>query len=254
MKNYSARLLAVLALALSVNNTYALDQSAAKQVAKPIEVNISGTRILIPEPKNYSDPSSMMPAIRQFGENMTASTNRLLNFFMSDDDVKALLAQSAPQLHRYFMVQTLRAAEGVNMSEREYGMVRDQLKSQYKKLFDENAARMQSEIDMAVDRLKKDSKSPQAQELSLKLGEMKVLEVIGDDSYVSLIAKTLVQANVNGELKQIPMVMGLTNTMVKGKILYFFAYARLNSDEDIAWIKSQTATWIPSLFAANKVQ
>lgn len=183
---------------------------------------------------------------------MTASTNRLLGFFMSDDDVKALLAQSGPQLHRYFLVQTLRAAETENMSEREFAVVREQLKNQYKKLFDENAARMQSEIDTAVDRMKKEANSAQAKDLNIKLGEMKVLDVIGDDTYVSLIAKTLLQATVNGEVKSIPMVMGLTTTMVKGKIIYFFAYARLNSNEDSDWIKFQTTTWLPMLFAANK--
>ena len=244
MAIYLARLMTLLTLVLSIGNAYAVD--------KNIEANVGGTRIAIPEPKNYSDPSPMIPGVRKFGENMTASTNRLLGFFMSDDDVKALLAQTAPQLHRYFMVQTLRATEDTLMTAQEFSVVREQVKNQYKKLFDDHAALMQSEINRAVDRITKDGKTNQAADLNLKLGEMKVLEGLSDDRYVSLVAKTLVQATVNGEVKQIPMALGMTSTMVKGKVIYFFSYARFNSDEDIHWIKAQVTAWIPLLFAANK--
>ncbi len=244
MANFASRLIVGFALVLYVCNLHAAD--------KDIEITVGGTRIAIPVPKNYSDPSPMIPGVRKFGENMTASTNRLLSFFMGDDDVKALLAQSAPQLQRYFMVQTLRATENSQMTVQEFAVVRDQLKSQYKKLFNDHAVHMQSEINRAVERITKDGKTDQAKDLNLKLGEMKVLDVLGDDSYVCLVAKTLVQATVNGEVKQIPMVMGLTNTMVKGKVIYFFSYARLNSDEDVNWIKAEVSAWIPLLLAANK--
>ncbi|WP_395005732.1 hypothetical protein [Undibacterium sp.] len=51
---------------------------------------------------------------------MTASTNGLLAFFISDDDVKAMLAQTPPQLHRYFMVQTLRDVENTATSTQDF--------------------------------------------------------------------------------------------------------------------------------------
>jgi hypothetical protein len=248
MNLFFRRLFVVLATALMLVHAHAADTKFDKNT----DVKIGKVSIAIPVPQAYVDSSLMFPKVFQFGENMTASANRLLAFFISDDDVKALLSQTVPQLQRYMMVQTLRAAEDSNMQEQDFKEVKNQLKNQYKQLIADNKERMQSEVDQAAERLRKDSS--QAKNVSMKLGELKVIEIMEDEKFLTLITKTLVGANVNGEMKEIPMVMGLGTTMVKGKIVYFFCYARLNSDADVAWIKSQNASWMPSLFDANRTQ
>ncbi|MFA9273941.1 MAG: hypothetical protein ACEQSE_03620 [Candidatus Aquirickettsiella gammari] len=248
MNNFFCRFSVALTLALTLANAFAADSKLDKNV----DAKIANVSIAIPVPQAYVDSSLMFPKMLQLGETMTASANRLLAFFISDDDVKALLSQTAPTLQRYMMVQTLRAAEDSNMQEQDFKEVRNQLKNQYKQFITDSKERMQSEVDQAVERLSKESN--QAKNVSMKLGELKVVEVMDDERFVTLITKTLVGATVNGELKEIPMVMGLGTTMVKGKIIYFFCYARLNSEADVAWIKSQNATWMPSLFSANSTK
>ncbi|MFZ6816768.1 hypothetical protein [Undibacterium sp. Ji22W] len=248
MNIFFRRLSVALTLALTLGSAFAADT----KLDKNIDAKIGNVSIAIPVPQAYVDSSLMFPKVLQLGETMTASANRLLAFFISDDDVKALLSQTAPTLQRYMMVQTLRAAEDSSMGAQDFKEVRNQLKNQYKQFIADSKERMQSEVDQAVERLSKESSQPK--NVSMKLGELKVIEVMEDEKFVTLITKTLVGANVNGELKEIPMVMGLGTTMVKGKIVYFFCYARLNSDADVAWIKSQNAMWMPSLFAANSTQ
>lgn len=243
MLHLMTRLMLVLVLIVPFTNVHAAN--------KYVEASIGGKKILIPAPKEFSDPSLTFPKVSQFGEAMTASTNRLLALFISDDDVKAMLAQTPPQLQRYFMVQTLRVAENAAMSTQDFSGIKNQLKNQYKKVIADNAAKMQLEIDRAVDRLNSDSKAIQEKKMSLKMGELKIVDVIDDEKFVTLIAKILVQAEVSGEVKEIPMVLGLATTMVKGKIIYFACYNRFESDADISWIKTQSLEWMPLLFSAN---
>ncbi|MFZ6798769.1 hypothetical protein [Undibacterium sp. Di24W] len=243
MPNFVVRLMIMLALLLPFCNVFAAD--------KDVEAKIGAKAIAIPVPKDFSDPSLMFPKLRQLGEAMTPPSNRLLAFFISDDDAKAMLAQAEPQLHRYFLVQTLRAKEDSTMSAQVFAGVRDQLKNQYKKILDDNAARMQSEMNKAVERL---DQNGQVKNISMKLGELQVREVIDDERFVALIAKTLVQVMVSGEAKEIPMVLGLTTTMIEGKIVYFFSYSRFDSDEDMNWIKTKNLEWLTLFFYANKAK
>jgi len=226
--------------------------SVAYAVEKNVEAKIGKSSISIPVPKGFADSSAMFPSVFQFGETMTAKSNRLLGFFISDDDVKTLLSQSRPELHRYFMVQTLRAMEDSQMSSEEFSDVREKLKTQYKKIFRDNHAMLQAEIDRAVSQVGKvgDTK----QNLSLKLGELSVVDVMSEEKFVTLIAKTLVKVAVNGEIKEIPMALGVGTTMAKGKLVYFFCYTRFHSDDDLNWIKTQNQEWMPMLVAANSMQ
>lgn len=248
MNIFSRRLSVAFTLTLALANVFAADTKLDKHV----DAKIGKVSMAIPVPQAYVDSSLMFPKVFQFGESMTASANRLLAFFISDEDVKALLSQTAPALQRYMMVQTLRAAEDSNMQEQDFKEIKNQLKNQYKQFILDGKERMQSEVDQAAERLNKDS--GETKNVSMKLGELKVIEVMEDEKFVTLITKTLVSANVNGEIKEIPMVMGLGTTMVKGKIIYFFCYARLNSEVDVAWIKSQNTVWMPLLSAANNTQ
>lgn len=248
MKFLPRLLAAAFTLVLTLGNTFA----AETKLNKNVDAKIGNVSIAIPVPQAYVDSSLMFPKVMQLGETMTASANRLLAFFISDDDVKAMLSQTAPGLQRYMMVQTLRMAEDSSMETKDFKEIRNQLKNQYKQFIADSKERMQSEVDQAVERLSKDS--GQSNNVSMKLGELKVIDVMDDERYVTLVTKTLVGANVNGELKEIPMIMGLGTTMVKGKIIYFFCYSRLNSEEDITWIKAQNTNWMPLLFAANSAQ
>ena len=218
---------------------------------KEVEARIGAKAIAIPVPKDFSDPFLMFSKLRQLGETITPPSNRLLAFFIRDDDVKAMLAQTQPQLHRYFLVQTLRSKEDLTMSAQVFAGVRDQLKNQYKKILDDNAARMQSEMNKAVERL---DQTGQLKNISMKLGELQVSEVIDEERFVALIAKTLVQVMVSGEAKEVPMVLGLTTTMIEGKIVYFFSYSRFNSDEDLNWTKIKSLEWLSLFFTANKLK
>ena len=83
---------------------------------------------------------------------------------------------------------------------------------------------------------------------------LQVSEVIDEEIFVALVAKTFVKVMVSGEAREVPMVLGLTTTMIEGKIVYFFSYSRLDSDEDLNWTKTKNLEWLSLFFNANKAK
>ena len=220
-------------------------QAQADTVPTPIE----RTLLQLPVPAGFADPSRALPQMRQLGERMTPASNRLLAIFMSQADIDSALAGVQPAMARYFMAQTLRQTESSQISTSEFDQVKTLLRQQYQTLLNEMGPKVQGELDRAAREIGRDAGQDT---LVLKAGELKGLEVFDERAgSISLLAATRYKVQVGERSEEIPMAMGITTAVIKGKLVYFYAYSVFRSSADLEWVRSVTREWLPLAASSN---
>ena len=214
-----------------------------------VQAPIERTLVQLPVPAGFADPSRALPQMRQLGERMTPATNRLLAIFMSQADIDSALAGQQPAMSRYFMAQTLRQTESSQISEGEFDQVKTMLRQQYQSLLNQIGPKVQDELNRAAREIGRDVGQ---ESLSLKAGELKGLEVFDERAAsISLLAATKYQVQVGERVEEVPMAMGITTAVIKGKLVYFYAYSVFRSAADLEWVRSATREWLPLAASSN---
>ncbi len=215
-----------------------------------VSVPIDRTLVQLPVPAGFADPTRVLPQMRQLGERMTPATNRLLAIFMAQTDIDSSLAGQQPAMSRYFMAQTLRQTETSQISEGEFGQVKTMLRQQYQSLLKQIGPKVQGELDRAAREIGQDAGQ---ESLSLKTGELKGLEVFDERAgSISLLAATQYQVQVGDRVNEVPMAMGITTAVIKGKLVYFYAYSVYRGAADLEWVRSVTRDWLPLAVSSNQ--
>lgn len=210
---------------------------------------IERTLVQLPVPAGFADPSRELPQIRQLGERMTPASNRLLAIFMSQADINSALAGQQPAMARYFMAQTLRQTESSQISEADFAQVKTLLRQQYQSLLTELGPKVQNELDRAAREMGRDLGQDL---LVLKAGELKGLEVFDERAAsISLLAATKYRVQVGDSVSEVPMAMGITTAVIRGKLVYFYAYSVFQSAADLDWVRSVTRAWLPLAASSN---
>jgi hypothetical protein len=235
-------LAASLAVCLAV---WAPARAAEPGVQAPI-----GLKLLdLPLPAGFADATRDLPQMRTIGERMTPPSNRLLAVYMSQEDHQRAKGGQAPAMQRYFMVQTLRQAESATVSPAEFAELKSVLRQQYKGLVEQAGKQVQGLLDSAAREIGRDGG---VESLSLKAGEMKGLEVFEERSNsISLLAATRFVVQAEGRSQEVPMSMAITTAVLKGKLLYFYAYAVYRDVQDLDWLRSVTRDWLTLADASN---
>ena len=214
-----------------------------------VSAPIDRTLVQLPIPAGFADPTRALPQMRQLGERMTPATNRLLAIFMAQADIDSAVAGQPPAMSRYFMAQTLRQTESSQISEGEFGQVKTMLRQQYQSLLKQIGPKVQSELDRAAREIGRDAGQ---ESLSLKTGELKGLEVFDERAgSISLLAATQYQVQVGDRVDEVPMAMGITTAVIKGKLVYFYAYSIYRGAADLEWVRSVTRDWLPLAASSN---
>ena len=213
------------------------------------QVTVGITRIELPVPEGFVEPTRALPQTRTLGERLTPPANRLLAFFLHRDDVQRMQTGQPPLMQRYFMAQTLRQAEDMLIAQDQFDQVRATLRDQYRSLLSQVGPQVQGQLDATARDMGREAG---VESLSLKIGELKGLEVFDDrPGSISLLAATRYVVELEGSKKEIPMAMSITTAIFKGRLVYFYAYAVYQSAADLDWLRTVTRDWLPLAVAAN---
>jgi hypothetical protein len=217
----------------------------AQSDAAPHRVTVGPAEVLLPLPVGFAEASTDAPALWRTGELLTPPSNRLLAFFVSAGDLQRVVAGQAPDMRRYFMVQTFRAAERDTFTDKGFAEIKDVLRSQYKTALQQVPLQTKEHLDAASRQLGKQAGRP---ELTLKVGEMLPLEVFDERATsLSIAALSKVVINTDAVVREIPLAMAMTTLAARGKIVYFYAYSVYDSPQDIAWCRQVTLDWLAEL-------
>ena len=225
----------------------AMPQGHAAQEDTP--ANVGRTLLQLPVPPGFVDASRPLPQMRLIGERMTPPSNRLLGIFISEQDLALAQGGQAPEMARYFMAQTLRQAEESRITEAEFLDVRQLVRQQQKIL----QTRITSQTQDHLDKSARDAdRSAGGDAVSLKVGDLKGMEVFDDQATsISVQVVTSYGVQAGGPTQEIPMAMGISTALLRGKLVYFYAYAVYRSPADLDWVRAVTRAWLPRAQASN---
>ena len=217
--------------------------------SSPVEVNIGTTRIILPAPHGFSDPSGLSKNMEFAAEAMTPPSNRLLKFFIPDKDLGKISSDKSPTLNRYFVVQTMRKLDSANVSDSDFFKLRESLKSQQKNLFDQSQIKIKNNADIASKKIGEKFGDPT---FLLKIGEVLPLGVFHvTNSSLGFSAITKNSFVVNGVSKETPIVMSAIISLLKGKLIYLYTYSVFKSNADTDWTQSASRHWFASISSSN---
>jgi hypothetical protein len=227
----------------------ALGAGGVRAEEPPATSFVGDTRIVLPVPAGFVEPSIVAPGFRTLGEQMTARSNRLLALFVAEEDLRATAERRPPAMLRYFMVQTLRAAEAERVGAADFALAKTLLREQYQQMLSRLQPDIQGQLDRASQRV---GEQAGLDKFALKLGELRALEVFDEQPQsISLLALSLLSVSAGEQTRQVPIAMGTTTLVVKDKLVYFFAYARYESDADLEWLRQVTRDWLPKVVQLN---
>lgn len=210
---------------------------------------IATISVFIPNPSGFADPSATAPALQALGEKTTLSANRLLAMFVTESDIKKSRSGEWQNLQRHFLVQTPRRDETKTYTASDFTKFKSMAKKQYADVAKKAQITYQSDMDSTSMAVAKSNRMP---DLSIKIGETRVQEIFDErPESLSMLIFTKYAINNGGKTEELPMAIGLTTLIIKGKMVFFYAYSKYKSLEDFDWVKTQTKSWLSRVRETN---
>ena len=211
------------------------------------QLAIAEKKITLPQVKGLVQVD--LPPLMEMAKNMTYSANRLLGMYVEDDDYKALISGNSTDLRRYALVQTLRSLEQSELSAEGFLQISTKMKEQYAK----SIKISQTILDQETKRVsQKIAEQTDDKSFDMKVGEIKVDQILEFKNAILILAKTIIQVQSEGAMHHVPMQVGMGTARVNGKLVYFYSYSRFESEKDVAWVRDINEQWFAAIDAANK--
>lgn len=217
--------------------------------ASPSTATVGGISIILPPPEGFNEPARKFHDLWALMETLTAPGNRLLAVFVSDRDLAREVSGKPAMMNRYFMVQTLRKLESTNISTNEFAKLKNMFKEQQQDLLERHRAVTQRNFDSASKELGRKLQDPT---LSLKIGESVPLGIFSEDSSsISSAFITKYSVVTDGKADDVLTAGGMTIVLIKGRIVYLFAYSTYKSSGDAEWVRDATRRWLTAIATIN---
>lgn len=205
---------------------------ATQVAAAPFAVQLGDAKINLDSPPGFADTSPTgSPRLQEVAEGLTASSNRILLFAISDGDMRRFMTGDQPDMRRYMLAATPRAMERERMTEAAFRQfATGEMRGLGQPPADANYAKhLDSRPIGATSFLAELRKDPDAMAL-LQGTRIKDGGFFGRSEYL-LSSNALM--------------------LVRGKLLTLSLYTRYEDDADLEWIRVTTARWIEDLKRLN---
>lgn len=210
---------------------------------------IGSVPISLPIPRTFIEPSAGVPEVRALGETITPPTNRLLTILVPGRYETQIRSGNIPELDRYFLVQTPRKNEASSWTTADFSKLKIILRGQHQQILNRATPQIQRLIDST---LQDKSLAHDPSVTDLRVGEISVQEIFDEKSNsISLLALTKYTVRSGDKIQEQPMAMAYTTLLIKGKIVFLYAYSYLRSPADIDWVRTQTKIWLSQVGAEN---
>jgi hypothetical protein len=208
--------------------------------------NIGGTMLSLPVPAGFVQvpPGHMLAT---FGERITAPGNRLLGYFVLENDLKRF-GRSETGFERYFMVQTNQAVEGRVIPPEDFVQLRNLLRTQQAELLKRLAPKTAEIARDIGQNLTRDV----GMQVQLQIGEIVPLGIYEEAAdHITFGTMSKVQAQVAGRDSAGTVLCVSTVARARGKLVFFYTYALYKGPADVEWAKQQARNWTTQFARLN---
>ncbi|MGH8688703.1 MAG: hypothetical protein ACREVQ_13450 [Burkholderiales bacterium] len=199
--------------------------------AAPFAVRLGDGRIVLNPPAGFADTLDLAsPRLLELAESLTSASNRILLFALTDADLRRFGLGDSPELRRYVMVATPRAAE------------RDNLGLSQFRTYADDAVRALGKPSEPSDLRAFLDKQPPGRAMLLRELQRETLSV-------SLLAGTRLPAEHGDPVEY--LLYTTTQLLLRGKIVSVSVYTRYSTDADLEWLLEETRRWTGELSSLN---
>jgi hypothetical protein len=206
--------------------------AASAAVAAPFAIQVGEAKIALDAPPGFADTSfTGSPRLQELGESLTSASNRVLLFALTDADLRRFTLGDPPELRRFMVAVTPRAAERERMTPGAF------------KAFTAESLRDLGPLPPPGDYRKYLESRP--------AGAVSVLaELRKDPDAIAVLQGTRSKPARFFE----PSTYQLSSTsivLLRGKPLTLSVYTQYDDPADLEWIRVTTARWIDELKRLN---
>ncbi len=207
---------------------------AAAASAAPFAVQVGEARVGMDAPPGFSDTGfTGSPRLQELAESLTAASNRILLFAISDLDLRKFMVGDPPELRRYMISVTPKSLERERVTPKMFGeLAADALRALGP------AAPAQEEAAAHLD-----SQPPGKQSL--------IAELRREPDVVSFVQGTRLPPTGRFDEKPLYLLTSNTLMLLRGKALNFSVYSAYEGPADLEWVRAITVRWIGDLQRLN---
>ena len=199
--------------------------------AAPFAVRLGTERIALDTPPGFADTLDLgSPRLLELAEALTSASNRILVFALTDADLRRFTLGDTPELHRYLLVATPRAAERDHMSPERF------------RAFAAESLRGLGNPVQPADIRKQLDAQPQGRATLL-------WELRRAPDAVSILEGT--RLPMKPDAKPHYLLSTTTLLLLRGKALSVSAFTVLREDADADWLRAATERWVDDLLRLN---
>lgn len=221
------------------------DAASHPEVARVI---VGGQPIMIPAPNSFSQATT--PRMIRIGELATVKEDRLLVVFGTTSDVKEEAKGGIPPMERYGYVQATLNVEPYQIPLDRFAKYKADTKAEtLAGLSAEDRVAVQKNIALLEQWVKSDMNVKLQVDVP-RLGSVYVLDETPTSLTIVTKAATLVTV-AGGKQHSVEQIAGISQMLVKSKVIWLQLYARSNSREDFDWVAKNIVKWTRAVSAAN---
>ena len=200
--------------------------------AAPFAVQVGEARIGLDAPAGFADTTfAASPRLQELGEALTAASNRILLFALSDADLRRFTLGDQLELRRYMIVVTPRGMERERLGE-----------ATFKKFVGEaltgvGAPPAEKDVMKYLD--------------SRPSGATSLLAELRKDSDVVSVLQGARTKGAGFFERSKYLLSSTTLMLVRGKAISLSVYTQYDDPADLEWIRATTARWIEDLKRLN---
>ncbi len=212
------------------------------------KVIVGGQQIMVPAPNSFSQATT--PRMIRIGELATVKEDRLLVFFGTTTDVKEEAKGGTPRMDRYGYVQATLSLEPYQIPLDRFAKYKAETKAEaLAGLSAKDRVVVQKYIELLERWVKSDMNAKLHADVP-HLGSIYILDETPTSLTMVTKATTLISV-AGGKPHSVEQIGGISQILVKSKVVWLQLYARSNSREDFDWVAKNIVKWTRAVNAAN---
>ena len=216
--------------------------------AAQVQASIGEQSIVLPQPAaGYSAVPATDADLNRFVDSFVTPANRRLATFLTDSDLKDVLAGQLHAMPRRFSAETMRKLESESISAADFkrlqSIVHEQLLGEQTNIRE----RANAQMSTANGALTQANGAPTA--ITIKSLEVLPPHVQSERS-LQLSMRSTYRRDIEGESDEFTVTASMALVQIGGKVIFLYVYG---DERDLDWTRSALRDWVSAIETANPV-
>ena len=221
--------------------------SAAAEQAGAQTSRIGKSRIKLIAPPGFHAAGSYQGLTTNAVRKATPQTNRMLDYYLSSQDLYRVKHGANAFLHRYMVVQTHQRFETRDISNSQFQHVIEASQRRHQSLVFQLTKAKAENLHATLTMLR------QQLGASFKLGRPAPLGVISrSDEHLTMAYIFNYSTNLVAGMNRRFRIGAVSIVRVKNKLLFLYVYGGYETSKDLNWIKDTSRRWVASILHHNQ--